>query len=163
MEPDTELALEIVADVLLNPAFPEDEVNREREAQIAAIKAEDDRLTTVAFKKLRKGIFGDRPYALARNGTEESVASLNIEQLREFQEKYIVGNNGIIAVFGDVKAGEIKNQIEEKFADLPAGEESFKELDQAPIELANTNIIEEERDKKPGRAHDWVPLIQHFL
>ena len=47
-EPDLALGLDVVSDVLQNPAFPQSEVTLKRGAQIAAIKAEDEQITAVA-------------------------------------------------------------------------------------------------------------------
>ena len=64
MKPDLALGLDVLADVLQNPTFPEKEVELEKAAQIAAIKAEDEQITAVAKNVMREKLFGAHPYAL---------------------------------------------------------------------------------------------------
>lgn len=114
--------LEILADVLLNPTFPEREVSLEKNAQIAAIKAEDDQITSVASNLLRQKLFSGHPYALRATGTEQSVAALSRSDLERFHAAHTVAKNGVLAVFGDVKAPEVLALVEKYFGALPAGE-----------------------------------------
>src|SRR5205085_2461739 len=72
MRPDFRAGLEILADVLQNATMPEKAVAREKEAQLAAIKAEDEEMTVVARNLLRGEIFGNHPYGLRGSGTPES-------------------------------------------------------------------------------------------
>lgn len=121
MKPDLALGLDILADVIKNPIFPEGEVNLEKRGLLAAIKAEDEQPTAVARNAMRRSLFGSHPYALRANGSAESVASLTPEQLKAFHDEYAVASNGVIAVFGDVKAEEVLKLVEKDFGSLPAG------------------------------------------
>ena len=76
MQPDFRAGLAILADVLKNATMPEKAVAREKEAQLAAIKAEEEEMTVVARNLLRSELFGDHPYGLRASGTPESVARL---------------------------------------------------------------------------------------
>ena len=53
MKPDLALGLDIVADVLEHPTFPEAEVDLEKRGQLAGIKAEDEQITSVARNAMR--------------------------------------------------------------------------------------------------------------
>ena len=66
MKPNLALGLNVLADILQNPIFPEEEVALEKAAQIAAIKAEDEQITAVAKNVMREKLFGKHPYALAQ-------------------------------------------------------------------------------------------------
>ena len=68
MKPDLALGLEVLADVLENPTFPEKEIELEKAAQIAAIKAEDEQITSVARNVLREKLFDSHPTRCARAG-----------------------------------------------------------------------------------------------
>ena len=72
MKPNLALGLNVLADILQNPIFPE-EVALEKAAQIAAIKAEDEQITTVARNIMREKLFGKHPYALRNSGRADSV------------------------------------------------------------------------------------------
>ena len=122
MQPETGRGLELLADVLLHANFPDPGIEREKSVQLAAIKAEDEHMTSVARNLLRQRMFGDHAYALRSSGSPESLGSLGREQLLAFKERYISAKNGVLAVFGDVQAEEIRAQAEALFGSLPAGE-----------------------------------------
>src|ERR1700693_812716 len=100
MKPDLKTGADLLADVLLNADFPEKAVAREKEVQIAGVKQEEEQLTTVARNILRRALFGEHPYALRANGSAESVQHLSQKDLITFRDKYLVGKNGVISVFG---------------------------------------------------------------
>ena len=147
MKPDFALGLDVVADVLQNPVFPEAEVELEKQAQIAAIKAENEQITAVARNTAREKLFGTHPYALRNAGQIESVAKLTPKDLRAMHDQYVVAKNGVIAVFGDVKAEEVVKLVEKEFAKLPSGELALAAPPQ-PAPLAEAVAAVEERDKQ---------------
>ena len=122
MKPDLRLGLDILADVLVNATFPEDEISREKEDQIASLKAEDEQITSVARNAMRRAIFGEHPYGLRANGTGKSVAELRRHQLLEFRDRCVTARNGVIAIFGDVSTAEVRSLAQEMFGPLPEGQ-----------------------------------------
>ena len=122
MSPDLRLGLDLLSDVLVRAAFPDNEIAREKEDQIAAIKAEDEQITAVAKHAMRRAIFGFHPYGLRSSGTEESVAALTREQLLAFRDRCVTASNGVLAVFGDVDSAAVRSLAEELFGALPSGE-----------------------------------------
>ena len=122
MKPDLRLGMDILSDVLVHATFPEEEVAREKEDQIAAIKAEDEQITTIARHAMRRAVFGDHPYGLRSNGTAESVEALTRAQLLAFRDTCVTANNGVLAIFGDVSREEVLTLTAEMFGPLPTGE-----------------------------------------
>jgi zinc protease len=145
-QPDLELGLDILSDVVANATIPEKAIAREKELQIAALKDDEDQPTTVARNLMRANLYPHHPFGLRSAGTPESVASLHRQQLLDFQKKYITGSNGVIAVFGNVKAQEVKDFVAKNFANLPAGEPQLVDLPQ-PKPLESDITVEENRDK----------------
>lgn len=146
MKPDTQLGIDLLADVLINPTFPEDEVAKERASQLAGIKAEEDQLTNVARNLLREELFGDHPYALRSVGQSEIVADLSREQLIEFHEKIVSAKNGVLAVFGDVDADAVFEMAKQAFADLPEGGDALADLP-GGVKVDVNRTVTAERDK----------------
>ena len=112
---DFEAGLDVLADVILNASFPEDVVEREREVQLASIRARRDDLLPSAGLLMRRTLFAGRGYGKDQLGSEESVTSLTVTQARELHRRLTVPNNGVLAIFGDVKADTVKTAIEKHF------------------------------------------------
>ena len=147
MKPDLGLGLDLLADVVKNPAFPAAEVELEKKAQLAAIKAEDEQITAVARNTTREKLFGSHPYALRNLGSPASVAELTPQDLAAFHQEYVTAKNGVIAVFGDVKAEEVLKLVEKQLGSLPSGELALTSPQQPAALTAPVNTVEE-RDKQ---------------
>jgi zinc protease len=145
-QPDLALGTDILADVLLNATMLPGAVAREKEIQLAKIKDEDEKPTAVARNLLKRTLFPDHPLALRSEGTPESVARLNSKDLRAFRDRYIVARNGVIAVFGNIKAEHVMELFEQKLGALPPGELALKSPPSSPY-LAETKVVEAEREK----------------
>ena len=140
MQPDLAVGLEILADVLIRPIFPAREVELERSSQIASLKAEEEQPTAVARNLVREKLFGSHPYGLRNLGSPEAVAKVSADQLKAFHKEFAVAKNGVIAVFGNVKADEVRKLAEKYFASMPEGKLAF-EVPATPTPLpANVNI-----------------------
>ncbi|MEI8386293.1 MAG: pitrilysin family protein [Verrucomicrobiota bacterium] len=149
MQPDIAKGLEILADVLLNPIFPEREVNLEKQSLLAGIKAEDEQPTSVGRNLVREHLFGSHPYALRNAGTAGSVPALSSGQLRAFQKEYVTASNGVISVFGDVKAGDVKALVEKYFAAMPSGQLAFQNAP-VPAPVTAAAPVNAHLDKQQG-------------
>jgi zinc protease len=145
-QPDLALGTDILADVLLNATLRPEALAREKEIQLAKIKDEDEKPTAVARNLLKRTLFPNHPLALRPEGTPKSVARLDSKDLRAFRDRYIVARNGVIAVFGNVKAGQVIELFEQKLGALPPGELALKSPPLSPY-LAETKVVEAEREK----------------
>lgn len=147
LKPDLALGLDILADVVQNPSFPEAEVALEKAAQIAAIKAEEEQITAVARNTAREKLFGAHPYALRATGSIAAVEKLSAQDLRAVHQELATAKNGVLAVFGDVNAQEVLKLVEKDFGKMPAGRLALTEPPQpAPLSQAIDSV--EERDKQ---------------
>jgi zinc protease len=126
--------------------MPEKAVAREKEVQLARIRDDEEQLTTVARNILRDALFGDHPYALRGKGTPEAVTQLTQQDLLAFRDRYVVAKNGVISVFGNVKAAEVQELFEQMLAGMKAGELALTEAAPVPV-LAQTASVEEWKEK----------------
>ncbi|MFN0130701.1 MAG: M16 family metallopeptidase [Verrucomicrobiales bacterium] len=160
LKPDLAMGLEVLADVLFNASYPEPEVKREKGVQLAAIKAEADRLTNVAFRELRETLFGPHPFAWDRNGSPKTLAGMNRESLVAFHRKLTVGKNMVLAVYGDVEKGEVVSAVQRAFASLPAGR---RHVTPARVgfatSLAGRMVREVRKDKKQAVLAVGYPTV----
>jgi zinc protease len=147
LEPDLRLGLEILADTLLHASLPEKAIAREKEVQLAGIKAEDEEMTAVTRNLLRAELYAGHPYGLPHLGSPESVAKLTREQLAAFRDQFLVARNGVLAVFGNVHAEEVRTLVEAALAELPAGELALATVPQ-PAPLVASREVETFKDKQ---------------
>jgi len=145
---DFDTGLDLVADVLLNPTFPADALEREREVQIAGIRAQKDQLLQRAGSAMRRALFGDVGYGLDPLGTEESVQQLSAAALKTFHEKLVTPNNCVLAIYGDVTSGEVKAAVEKSFANWKAGPVTDIQSSPPSPKTPGATRVEEIRDKK---------------
>jgi zinc protease len=110
-----DVGLDLFSDVILNPTFQEEEIERLREQTLSAIKQQKDNPGSVAEEKFREFLFGDHPYGQPSEGTEESVAGLTRDDIASFHGERYVPNNAILAVVGDVKTEEAIKKVKAKF------------------------------------------------
>ena len=71
MQSDTQMALDCLREVLQDPTFPEEEIERERQVQLAGIQAQRDQLLGRCLQLMRRGLFGDRYYGMISLGRKE--------------------------------------------------------------------------------------------
>ncbi len=143
---DFATGLNLLTDVILNPIFPADELEREKEIQIAGIRSRKDELLKSASLAMRGALFGDAGYGLDSLGTEESVANVSVAGLKEFHQRLTTPNNSVLAIFGDVNAGEVKAAIEKALGNWKMG----KDIRPSTFNLPQTTLkrVELTRDKK---------------
>ncbi|HEY0455245.1 MAG TPA: pitrilysin family protein [Verrucomicrobiae bacterium] len=144
---DFTLGLDLVSDVLLNPSFPGDAFEREKEVQIGQIKAQKDELLATASKMMRHGLFGEATYGLHTNGTEASVETLNVADLKKLHTELATPNNCVLAIFGDVQPEQVRLAVEKKLGAWKRGPNVFENLFPAPP-LKNIKRLVELKDKK---------------
>jgi zinc protease len=148
-QPDFKLGAELLADVLLNATMPEKAIAREKEVQLAGIKEDEEQLTTVARNILREALFVGHPYALRGKGSAESVERLSQKDLLAFRDRYLVGRNGVISVFGNVQASETKQIFEQALSGMKSGQLALTDAPK-PSPLASIITVESLKDKAQG-------------
>jgi len=148
-KPDLKLGVDLLSDVLLNATMPEQAVAREKEVQLAGLKEEDEQPSTVARNILRAALFGQHPYALRVIGSPDSVPRLTQKNLLDFRDRYLVAKNGVISVFGDVKAAEVKQVLEQTLHAMKPGVLALTDAHPAaPLrQMAN---VESQKEKAQG-------------
>ncbi len=143
---DFATGLDLLADVLLNPTFPAGPLEREREVQIAGLSEQKDNLLKSASNAMRRTLFGNSGYGLNPLGTEETVSKLQAADLKTFHQKLIAPDNCVLAVFGDVKAAEVKAAVEKAFSNWKKS--AGISLNPQPSTFNSIKRVEETRDKK---------------
>lgn len=118
-----EPSLELYADVVKNPAFEEEELERLRQRLLAGIEQEKNQPVGIALRTLPPIMYGgDHAYGIpfTGSGTTESVASITRDDLVGFHDTWIRPDNVTVFVVGDVTMDEIKPLLEKQFGNWKA-------------------------------------------
>ncbi|WP_425410808.1 M16 family metallopeptidase [Hyphococcus sp.] len=111
-------SLDILADVIRNPEFSNEEIEKLRKRWLANIEQEKAQPVSLALRLLPPEIYGEgHAYAapLTGSGTVDSINSLTREDLTGFHQKWIRPDNATIFVVGDTTLDEIKPLLESAF------------------------------------------------
>ena len=111
---DLGTGLPILADILMNPAFPEEMIQLGKLRQRSAISRRNDSVNRLASREFGKLIYGsDSPYA--RSAEYASIDSITREDLISFHQRFFYPNNMMLAVWGDFQTADMIQKIEEAF------------------------------------------------
>jgi zinc protease len=149
--------LELLADIILNPTFKEDEVERLRRQIIAGIMQQKDDPESVAEEEFRGFVFGEHPYGQPQEGTEGSVSSITRDDIAGFHQTYYVPNNAILAVVGDVKTDEVLEKVKSKFSSWERKEFVIPDFAQPPQIKGHQILLVD----KPDLTQSYIN-IGHF-
>ena len=111
-------SLDILADVIRNPAFSQAEIDKLRKRWLAGIQQEKANPVQLALRLLPPEIYGEgHAYAVpfTGSGTVESITSLTRNDLTSFHSKWLRPDNATIFVVGDTTMNEIKPLLEAAF------------------------------------------------
>ena len=124
-------SLALYADVILNPAFPQEDFARQQKLQLAAIQREKVTGVAMALRVLPALLYGaGHAYGnpLTGSGTEDSVAKLTRQDLVKFHQAWFRPNNATLVVVGDTTMAEIAPKLENLFAGWPKGDVPSKNI-----------------------------------
>src|SRR5690242_19212957 len=108
-------AIELLADVLQNPAFRPGDVDRIRKLKLAGLAQKLGNPGALAADEAARILFGEKhPWGQPLSGTPETVESITVDELRRFQGTWYRPNNALISVAGDVSADEIQALLEQR-------------------------------------------------
>ncbi len=132
-------SLDLMADVALNPAFPEADFKRLQDQQISGIQNEKKQPRSMVMRIAPTLLYGeDHPYAMPMSGLgeEETVRNLTTKNIRDFYSRWMKPNNATIVVTGDISMTELVNALESRFGSWAKGTTPKKEI---PVVSAKNN------------------------
>ena len=109
---DLPLLLDVMADTLQNPTFPEDQVEKLRAQMLTglAIRAQDT--SDMASLKFDELLYAGHPYSRADEGWPETVQAITLEDLAEFHHKFYGPRGMVISIVGAVEPEKAVNEVE---------------------------------------------------
>lgn len=117
-----ETALDLLADHLRNPTFPEAELERERSVVKEEIRRRNDSPQGRLYVALSEHLFGDSPYAREVLGSPESLDRITASVMRGYWRRRYRSDRLAVAVAGDVDPETVVAAVAERLGDLEPGE-----------------------------------------
>jgi zinc protease len=135
---DIDRALEILADILMNPAFQEDKINLAKIREKTAISRRNDEASQIASREFEKLIYGqDSPFA--RQPEYATIEAVTRQDIVDFYHKYFFPNNTIMAVCGDFDPKDMVTKIKKTLGQWPEVEAQAPALPEVNYEYRYTD------------------------
>ncbi|MFH1700695.1 MAG: insulinase family protein, partial [Candidatus Zixiibacteriota bacterium] len=118
LKKNLDAALDLTADVVVNPTFPQEELDRQKEIYLGRIKQEAMQPFTICYKAFSRELYGAaHPYGqpYTGSGTEESISAISRSDLQDYFNNYYRPNNTTAVVVGDITLDEAKSRLEKAF------------------------------------------------
>ena len=140
------IALDVLADLVLNPTFAKDEIERERGVILEEIKIDEDNPDVLVHELFTQNFWKDHPLGKPILGTTSTVGKLDQNQLFDYHGGRFLGGNMIFSAAGNLEHEPFVDAVAQKFASLHLGEPVRE--DQAPsasarIILRNKKALEQ--------------------
>jgi zinc protease len=115
--------LDLLADIVLHPAFPPEEIERRRAARLAALANDRGEPNVIVSRTGVAALFGPHhPFGYDNTGTEESNKAMSREDMMNFWQTNYVPNNAALVVAGNISRDELKALATQKFGAWSVGE-----------------------------------------
>jgi len=148
-------SLEIYADIVLHPSFPDNEFDRLQKSQLAEIKQEKASPVGMAIRLLPRYLYGiEHAYggSFTGTGTEESVSKMTSNDLRNFYTEWFKPNNATLIITGDVTIEEVTPILEKLFSSWEKGAVPKKNISTiSPQEKSSIYLID-----KPDAPQSFI-------
>jgi zinc protease len=142
LKTNLDASLDLFADVILNPSFPQNEFDRLKKNLLVAIQREKVTPVQMGLRVFPQLLYGkDHAYGnpLTGSGTEESVNSITREDLVKYRNDWFKPNNATLVIVGDITMAEIKPKLEKLFKDWKSGDVPVKKLND--VDLGKNSVV----------------------
>jgi zinc protease len=144
--------LEILSDVVLNPSFPSEEIERQRASRLAGLIQQRDNPSQVAAQVMAAVLYGPKhPYGYIEVGNEASVKAMTRDDMVAFWKQNFVPNNGALVVAGDISMDELRALAEKSFGAWASGSPVQPALGAPTTTAARVVLVD-----KPGSPQTQV-------
>ena len=136
-------SLDLYAEVILRPSFPQAELDRLKRLQVAGIRQEMSQPFTAGLRLLPGLLFGsEHAYSapMTGSGSIESVTSLTREDIVGFHRELYRPDNATLVVVGDVPLEELRRMLEDQFGDW-SGDGGLPQLELADVPMPERRTV----------------------
>ncbi len=132
--------LALMADVVLNPSFPENEVELAKQNTKESLRQQRAQPSFLASEMVSRVIFGDHPYSVVAP-TPESIDRSSRDEFVRFHRSKFVPNSAVFIVVGDVRYDDILRRVESLFSTWERGEDLVTDFPAPPIRTKRTAYL----------------------
>jgi len=125
LKKDLGLGLDLLADVLLNPTFPADELQRKVRELHGVIRRQEQDPESLASRAMAPLLFPGHPYGHPVVGTADSLRAIRRDEVEAFYRSHYRPDGTVIAVVGDVKLEEIRQELRQRLGGWPKPSSPF--------------------------------------
>lgn len=144
---------DIFADVVRNPVFPTEEVEKYKARTLAQLQFQRSSPQFLAQEQFSRAIYGDHPASLVAPPAD-SLKKLTTKDLVTFHSTYYRPNNAILAIVGDVKLKELLPRIEKAFGDWKRADVPASPIPAAPAQAGSRIFLID----RPGSVQTVLQL-----
>jgi zinc protease len=120
-KPDFPRVYEIFSDLVLNPAFAEDDIKRNKDLKLAALREAGSVPESALDTMQDRVIYAGHPYANDINGTPATIAAITAADLRAYHKQMMETSRLLFVIVGDLDVTELTKQLTATFSKLPKG------------------------------------------
>ncbi len=120
------IALDVLADLVLNPVFASTEIERERGVILEEIKIDEDNPDVLVHELFTQNFWKDHPLGKPILGTTKTVGSLDQQKLIDYHIGRFRGGNMVFSAAGNLEHDQFVEAVSQKFTSLPPGEPAYE-------------------------------------
>jgi zinc protease len=122
LKKDIGMGFDLLSDIILNPAFSDDEIGRRKTSIKNSILQQKEEPDIIASKAFAEAVFGKHPYGRPVEGTEVSLDMISREDITAFHRGHCLPNHTIMTVVGDLGKSELRSLLDRYFMDWQKGD-----------------------------------------
>ena len=145
--------LGLLAEVVLRPTFPEDELDLYRRNTIEHLKFQRSQPGFLAGEQAARLIYGKHPYSKVSPGAPD-IEKLDRDSLVKFHTETFIPNNAMFIVVGDVKRDEFIGELNERFGEWQEGSVAASDFPPPPARSSRSLTIVD----RPGSAQSNIVI-----
>jgi zinc protease len=147
LKEDLDLALDILADIVLGAQFPEEEVEKKRQETLLALQRQDENWQREILQIFKENYFQDNSYGHNALGTNDSVKSFIREDIVKFYQKMVRPGHSVLAIYGDMDPRSVEEKIQEKLGNWKGDGISVPKSSEKNLLLETNRKVEKKTDK----------------
>ena len=144
LKEDFDWAVDLLADIAQNAQFPQDEIEKQRQDTLVAIRKLDESWQAEVMRLFKKNYFQKTSYVNDKLGTAESVGSFTREEIVAFYRKMVNPTHSVLAIYGDIDLEKARDLVQQEFGkwsgapvEKPMPDETHQVGENHTIEIKN--------------------------